>query len=613
MRSAYRVVMGTACAAGLSLASNALAQTTQPVQINDVLYGLNRANPAETVQQVRGDPTPVNGGSKLGSTWNAGSIQFVQFDNLDGFRHAFDGNLLAGDFGSVASGFKLYNLETRRTAGSTTPGNSQPLFDFATYNAANPSNPLTIGRGAGLSVSPQNNRIAVTGVDSSLNGLLYVMDYNAGAAPGTGAGAAVSNGRQLSGVVQNGSASNTTATVWLDNDNILTLNHPANGGAAQGILKKVTVGAGGALTSSDVCTLAFGAGTAAFSSMAYEPNLSPYVFVGFSQFSGSTINRIVVLDPASNFAQVGSFDYSTSSNTMREIAFDSKGNLFWSEFGNTTSVPLGGAIERVLHGNILSNLANNNSAKYYTQDQSAALSAQFSGIDVAAALLDYKTPGVRADVKGKQVTVRYFPGTVEDPKDQIRQRLLAGRNGGNWNGTGSVITSSVAAANATHNTGVGYAEASELGLIGQQWGGVTVDGPAIVMKYTYYGDTDLNGRVNFDDYVRTDNGFNNHLTGWTNGDFDYNNAVNFDDYVLIDLAFNSQSGTLGRALSFLDGSDPSTASMTDPALEKVLQHFGEFGGDYASHFLAAVPEPTTLALAGVASSLAMLSRRRRTR
>jgi hypothetical protein len=30
------------------------------------------------------------------------------------------------------------------------------------------------------------------------------------------------------------------------------------------------------------------------------------------------------------------------------------------------------------------------------------------------------------------------------------------------------------------------------------------------------------------------------------GDFDLNGAVNFDDYVLIDLAFNTQSGTLGR-------------------------------------------------------------------
>ena len=52
--------------------------------------------------------------------------------------------------------------------------------------------------------------------------------------------------------------------------------------------------------------------------------------------------------------------------------------------------------------------------------------------------------------------------------------------------------------------------------------------------------------MNFDDYVKTDNGFNNHLTGWVNGDFDGNGAVNFDDYVLIDLAFNTQGSALHR-------------------------------------------------------------------
>jgi hypothetical protein len=52
--------------------------------------------------------------------------------------------------------------------------------------------------------------------------------------------------------------------------------------------------------------------------------------------------------------------------------------------------------------------------------------------------------------------------------------------------------------------------------------------------------------VTFDDYVRTDNGFNNHLSGWANGDFDSNGVVNFDAYVLIDMFFNTQSRILRR-------------------------------------------------------------------
>jgi hypothetical protein len=75
---------------------------------------------------------------------------------------------------------------------------------------------------------------------------------------------------------------------------------------------------------------------------------------------------------------------------------------------------------------------------------------------------------------------------------------------------------------------------------GATFHGEAVDNSSVVVKYTYYGDTDLNGTVNFDDYVRTDVGFNTHRTGWFNGDFNYSGEVNFDDYVLIDIAFNTQ-------------------------------------------------------------------------
>jgi hypothetical protein len=122
------------------------------------------------------------------------------------------------------------------------------------------------------------------------------------------------------------------------------------------------------------------------------------------------------------------------------------------------------------------------------------------------------------------------------------------RNGGAWNGlTG--ITSFTARDNALHNTALGAMEATDYKSIygaTATFDGQTIDNTAVLVKYTYYGDTDFNGRVNFDDYVRTDSGFNNHKSGWINGDFDGNGQVNFDDYVLIDLAFNTQSGTLRR-------------------------------------------------------------------
>jgi hypothetical protein len=47
------------------------------------------------------------------------------------------------------------------------------------------------------------------------------------------------------------------------------------------------------------------------------------------------------------------------------------------------------------------------------------------------------------------------------------------------------------------------------------------------------------------DRGRTDNGFNNHLSGWFNGD----GRIDFDDYVLIDLAFNTQGAALRGSAS----------------------------------------------------------------
>ena len=81
------------------------------------------------------------------------------------------------------------------------------------------------------------------------------------------------------------------------------------------------------------------------------------------------------------------------------------------------------------------------------------------------------------------------------------------------------------------------------------------------MKYTYAGDANFDGRVTFDDYTRIDTGFNQHLTGWSNGDFNQSGSVNFDDYVLIDTAFNTQGSTLTR-LNPRTGSRVATATPT---------------------------------------------------
>jgi hypothetical protein len=138
-----------------------------------------------------------------------------------------------------------------------------------------------------------------------------------------------------------------------------------------------------------------------------------------------------------------------------------------------------------------------------------------------------------------------YTGATQFPSLQLMLRV--GRDHGIWDGLG--INSLAAHNSPAHNTTLGMMEATDFkGIYGNAatFAGQTIDTTALLVKYTYYGDTDFNGKVNFDDYVRTDSGFNNHKTGWVNGDFDFNDAVNFDDYVLIDLAFNTQGSPLSR-------------------------------------------------------------------
>jgi autotransporter-associated beta strand protein len=130
----------------------------------------------------------------------------------------------------------------------------------------------------------------------------------------------------------------------------------------------------------------------------------------------------------------------------------------------------------------------------------------------------------------------------------VQNLINAARAGGSWLGTGG-ITSTTARDNPQHNTTLGAMESADFRVMygaAAPFSGQPHDGTAVLVKYTYYGDADFNGTVNFDDYVKIDVGFNGGRTGWVNGDFNGDGSINFDDYVLIDVAFNTQGSALGR-------------------------------------------------------------------
>ena len=174
---------------------------------------------------------------------------------------------------------------------------------------------------------------------------------------------------------------------------------------------------------------------------------------------------------------------------------------------------------------------------------------------------------------------------------------------GRWNGGG--IDSSTAAANPSHNTAIGLIQNNQGGTpifsSTNLFDGVAPAASDVLAKYTYYGDANLDGKVDGSDYTLIDNGYNLDAayhsanptgtaypaTGWFNGDFNYDGVVDGSDYSLIDNAFNTQAGTLSANVAAL------TAASTD-----------QIAG------LSAVPEPATGSLLSLMIGFAIVSSRR---
>jgi ELWxxDGT repeat protein len=115
---------------------------------------------------------------------------------------------------------------------------------------------------------------------------------------------------------------------------------------------------------------------------------------------------------------------------------------------------------------------------------------------------------------------------------------------------GLIQTGVIGSAASGQNTTIGAAEASDvLGISGTQtaiWDGQTVDSSTILIKCTYRGDANLDGKVNIDDYGRIDAnvGQSGTVFGWYNGDFNFDGKINIDDYGLIDSVIGSQGPVL---------------------------------------------------------------------
>ncbi|HEX4056437.1 MAG TPA: hypothetical protein VHX86_19420, partial [Tepidisphaeraceae bacterium] len=110
----------------------------------------------------------------------------------------------------------------------------------------------------------------------------------------------------------------------------------------------------------------------------------------------------------------------------------------------------------------------------------------------------------------------------------IRGYLANGYNGGAWNGTSGAATGGGIGTSSATGTkyGIGYADGADGGISGITSGQLEV-------KYTLYGDANLDGAVNSIDFGDMAANFGKSGKVWDQGDFNYDGVVNSVDFGLL--------------------------------------------------------------------------------
>jgi hypothetical protein len=188
--------------------------------------------------------------------------------------------------------------------------------------------------------------------------------------------------------------------------------------------------------------------------------------------------------------------------------------------------------------------------------------------------------GGQLDLTNTHLFIDY--GSGPDPISMIRAYLIAGCNGGAWNGPG--INSSIAALPANSHYGIGYADGADGIVAGLSSGQIEI-------KYTLLGDADLDGAVTGSDFTILASNPGQSVSSWDKGDFDYDGVVSGSD-------FTALVENLGKSAS---GADIILPAADYAAIDAFAA---------ANGLMADVPEPASMLLIPMAG-FGILARRRR--
>jgi hypothetical protein len=207
----------------------------------------------------------------------------------------------------------------------------------------------------------------------------------------------------------------------------------------------------------------------------------------------------------------------------------------------------------------------------YQENVTLNSDTNITSLTSSAGTLDLSLAGT-LDLADNDLVIRPTPAAKPALLSAASGWLVSGYAGGLWNGTG--IVSSHAAANPNMDTGLVLAD-NALADLGE-FGGVAVDENSLLLKYTYYGDIDVNGQVDADDLTVFANNFG-RTTGATqiDGDIDLDGDVDADDLTVFANSFGKGIGApLAAAATKDEGRSTKDESQTAapagrPGLEPV--------------------------------------------
>ena len=243
-------------------------------------------------------------------------------------------------------------------------------------------------------------------------------------------------------------------------------------------------------------------------------NTAPGTFLNLLVGGGSNVVRVLETHPFSPLSFIGTTSYSALEANLDGVG---SANLKFATSVKFSSVALGAGARATLEPN-----------------GGHRLEIFGGGLTVA--------PGAALDLTNNEL-IHIYGGA--SPIATYRALLAQGYAGGAW--TGSGITSSRAAVTPGH--ALGYADSV---VSGPGEGGPY---PAILVRYTRYGDADLDRVVTLNDFNRLAASFGATAAHWDDGDFNYDASVNLNDFNLLAAHFGQAAGAAGA------GSDADGAGL----------------------------------------------------